>query len=102
MTKVSENISGMIEALVNEGWNRERAEEYIAFHAARHAISDEVTALKREYYRLKRLFKKVQIAPLFVCLADAKLYVPKWYLQQPSDALQPLQTVADEEILSLF
>jgi len=79
MTKVAENAPAMVETLVEQGWNRERAEEYISYHAARHSI-----------------------APLFVCLADTRLYLPKWYHKYSGDA--PIGTeegVLDEDLLSL-
>jgi carbonic anhydrase len=79
MTKVAENAPNMVAALVQQGWHKERAEEFIRHHAARHAIQDEVDALKDEYQRLHRLFKNVRIAPLLACLAEMKLYVPSWY-----------------------
>lgn len=80
MTQIPLHKANMIDALVDEGWNRDRAEEYVTYHAARHAIDDEIDALEREYFRLKRLFKRVRIAPLFVCLSNTKLYLPKWYV----------------------
>ena len=42
-------------------------------------MKDEIDGLRREYIRLRRLFKKVTIAPMFVDLADTKLFIPTWY-----------------------
>jgi carbonic anhydrase len=107
MTKVDENIPQMIDALVREGWDRERADEYVNYQARRYTIHDELEALEREYYRLKRLFKRMKIAPLFVCLSDTKLYIPKWYSDILESGENPEEetanpTVPDEELLSIM
>ena len=81
MTKVAEHKDSMIDALVEQGWHRDRAEEYVSMHAARYAITDEIDSLKSEYLRLRRLFRKLEIAPLFLSLANSKLYLPGWYFQ---------------------
>lgn len=102
MTKVAENAPAMVRTLIEQGWNKERAHEYITYQAARHSISNELTALEAEYRRLKRLFRKLTIAPLFVCLADTRLYLPKWYHKYSGDA--PIGTeegVLDEDLLTL-
>jgi carbonic anhydrase len=101
MTKTAAAAPGMIEALVEQGWDRNRAEEYINYQIGRYSIEDEIDALEREYDRLKRLFRQVQIAPLFVNLADTKLFIPKWYLDKLKQEPLP-DTVKDEELLSLF
>lgn len=80
MTKISQHGPLMIDVLVDQGWDRERAEEYVASQAGRHEIEDEVEALKKEFFRLKRLFKKVEFAPLFASVDTGELYVPIWYL----------------------
>jgi len=105
MAKVSEHRPAMIEALAEQGWNRERAEEFVGYHAMRYAIDDEMSSLEREYHRLKRLFKRVHIAPLMLCLEDSKLYLPKWYHEwyqtQVSTGKQPA-IVPDEELLTVL
>lgn len=100
MTKTRQAAAGMINALVEQGWQRERAEEYVSYQVGRYSIEDEIDALEREYYRLKRLFRQVAIAPLFVNLADTKLFIPKWYLENPNP--EPSGKVSDEELLTLF
>jgi carbonic anhydrase len=82
MAKVAENAPNMVRALTEQGWNEERAEEFVRHHAARHAITDEIDALESEYHRLRRLFRHVRIAPLLACLSDLKLYLPTWYQEQ--------------------
>ncbi|HEY9868380.1 MAG TPA: hypothetical protein V6D08_04390 [Candidatus Obscuribacterales bacterium] len=107
MTKVPEAAPAMIDALVREGWHRDRAEEFIKYQAGRYTMDDELTALEREYVRLRRLFKRVHLAPLFVCLADQKLYIPKWFHDRMTGARAVEDetrgaTVADEELLTLM
>lgn len=107
MTKVPEAAPGMVEALVKEGWYRDRAEEFISYQTARHSMDDELSALEHEYVRLKRLFRRVHIAPLFVCLADQKLYIPKWYHDRmlagkENEIEYGDNLVRDEELLTLM
>lgn len=107
MTKVAEYKGAMTDALVEQGWYRDCAEEYINQNAARYAITDEVDSLKREYLRLRRLFKKLEIAPLFLSLANSKLYLPGWYLQMliTGDVDKPVESpnsVRDEELMTLL
>jgi hypothetical protein len=107
MTRVDEHKPEMINALQREGWERERAQEYVTYHAARYSIHDELDALQREYVRLKRLFRKLKIAPLFVCLSDTKLYIPKWYNDRLEAGENPEATpdnvlVPDEELLTIM
>lgn len=103
MTKVSSHRPGMIAALVDQGWDSERADEFVNMHAGRYHIEDEVDSLKREFYRLKRLFKKVEIAPLFVSLSSQRLHIPNWYLDfiKKPDLGNVCNSVPDEEYLML-
>ncbi len=106
MTKVAEHKQAMIDALINQGWYPERAEEYVTQHAARYAISDEIDALKSEYLRLRRIFHKLEIAPLFVSLANGKMYIPAWYEQMliTGDVDKPVgsqSSVLDQDLLGL-
>lgn len=78
MSKVYEKAPQVVQAFIDQGWEREVAEEYVKKQAARHAIKDELEALREEYLRLRNVFRKLVIAPLFVCLHDSKLYIPKW------------------------
>ncbi len=99
MVKVSEHGPEVIDALANQGWKRDLAEQFVQHFSARHKISDELAALETEYNRLLRLFPKLTIAPLFVNLYDSKLYLPKFYMQPTgttSDA------VPDDDIRKLM
>ncbi|MBX9693476.1 MAG: hypothetical protein K2Z81_13895 [Cyanobacteria bacterium] len=78
MSKVYDKAPGVVDALLEQGWQRSDAETYIQKQLARHAISDELIALRDEYIRLRQIFRKLIIAPLFVCLHDSRLYIPKW------------------------
>ena len=103
MAKVAEVASQVVESFVEQGWSKEAAEEYVRKQGANHAIGDELIALKDEYIRLRSYFKKLTIAPLFVCLNDNKLYIPHWY-KEVSEALASAEknaSVSDELIKSL-
>ena len=99
MTKVDESKPLMVQALVDQGWKPELAEQYVEKQATRHRIQNELEALKLEYVRVRTLFPKLLVAPMFVCLFDSKLYLPKWYpeIQQQ----QFLAAVPDEAITTL-
>ena len=88
MSKVYEKAPDVVQAFVEQGWDQEIAKEYVSKQASRHAISDELDALRTEYIRLTNVFRKLVIAPLFVCLHDSRLYIPKWYAQEESNAPQ--------------
>lgn len=108
MTKVLEHKDAMIGALVEQGWHPERATEYINQQAGRYMIADEIDTLKQEYLRLKRLFSKMEIAPLFISLANGKLYIPNWYLQLlmtgevDKSVNNEASSVRDDELLTLL
>lgn len=106
MTKVDANKDKMVDALVEQGWYRDRAEDFVSVNASRYAIPDELQALRREYNRLRRLFRKVEIAPLFLSLANQKIYMPMWYLQLviSGEVNRPVgeeSDVRDEDLLTL-
>lgn len=102
MTKIAHHGPGIVEAFVAQGWDRARAEEYVASHAGRFAIKDELEGLEQEYHRLKRLLKNVHVAPLFLNLSDKHVHIPKWYHRFIESGL-PADTgpVDDNEILNL-
>ncbi len=81
MSKVIDRAPLVVDAFVEQGWERDAAKDYVDKQISRHAIDDELTALREEYLRLRTIFRKLVIAPLFVCLHDSKLYVPKWILE---------------------
>jgi carbonic anhydrase len=101
MTQVSKHKPAMIDTLVEQGWERERADEYVTMHAGRYAIQDEVDSLKAEFFRLSRLFKKIELAPLFVSLASQKLYIPNWYLEHLANPEKHDEHVAPQDLLML-
>jgi carbonic anhydrase len=109
MSQIEQMAPLVVEAFVNQGWDRKLAEEYVEHHGARHAISDELGALKDEYERVHRIFPKLTVAPLFVCLYDSRLYLPKWYapvkakekqethnVQVPNEAIRSLPFISNE------
>lgn len=79
MAKIPESAPHVVNALIEQGWSKETAQKYVEKHGAKNAMSNELSALEDEYRRLRRLFPKMEIAPLFVSLYDTKLYLPKWY-----------------------
>lgn len=97
MTKVAENSKAMEDALVAQGWSAERAQDFVTANGPRFAIRDEVDALQREYLRVKRLFKNLEIAPLFTALANSNLYIPTWYNQDEDKE----KDVSDQDVLML-
>lgn len=99
MTKIEENKESMINALVEQGWHKDCASEFINMQASRYAMSDEIDALKAEYTRLRRLFKRVEIAPFLVCLSAAKLYIPNWYFELDEKQMTNRADVADDDIV---
>jgi carbonic anhydrase len=101
MTQVSKHRQPMIDCLVDQGWDRERAEEYVSMQAGRYAIQDEIDSLESEYFRLSRLFKKIELAPLFVSLASEKLYIPNWYLEFLANPAEREAKVAAQDLLLL-
>jgi carbonic anhydrase len=98
MTKVDVAKPALVDALVGQGWNPDRAEEFINWQSARHAMKDELDGLRQEYIRLKRIFKNLVIAPLFVDLADTHLFVPKWYAEADSEDEE--NAVSDVDLLT--
>lgn len=86
MSKVYEKAPHVVQAFVEQGWDHKIAEEYVSKQAERHSISDELDALRTEYIRLTSVFRKLVIAPLFVCLHDSRLYIPKWYPEEAKNA----------------
>lgn len=95
MSKVYEKAPSVVQAFVDQGWDRDIAEEYVTKQASRHAISDELEALRTEYIRLNQIFRKLVVAPLFVCLHDSRLYIPKWYTEESNNLPQETQVPAE-------
>lgn len=102
MTKVAEHAPHIVDAFVKQGWKRSLAEEFVQSHASRFAIRDELEGLEQEYHRLKRLFKDVHVAPLFLNLSDRHVHIPKWYHEHLGKGLvADRSAVNDAEILGL-
>lgn len=101
MTKVSHHKPAMIKTLIEQGWDADRADEYVTMHAGRYAIDDEIDSLRTEYFRIKRLFKKIELAPLFVSLASQRLFIPNWYLEHLGAEEKHGDQVAPEDLLML-
>lgn len=101
MSKMSENAPSVIAAFMEQGWSNEAAEAYVKKHGTRHAIEDELESLKDEYVRVKALFPKLNIAPLFVCLHDGRLYLPTWYSEEFSQEIVRTHHVSDDLIAAL-
>ncbi len=81
MTKVHAFKPRLISALVEQGWDSDKAEKCIEDNSDRFAMKDEIDALEFEFIRLRSLFKNVEIAPLFVSLSSTRLHLPAWYEQ---------------------
>lgn len=81
MTKVPMFKPNLIGALVEQGWDEERAKQLIESQADSYFISDEIDGLKNEYEQLRHNFKHIEIAPLFVSIASTRFHIPKWFLQ---------------------
>ncbi|HNH76233.1 MAG TPA: hypothetical protein PLF23_20765, partial [Candidatus Obscuribacter sp.] len=69
----------LVEALAEQGWEQDHAKNFVEAHADRFAIDDEIDALESEYVRMRSLFQKVEIAPLFVSLSSSRLHLPSWF-----------------------
>lgn len=80
MTHLVERTPAIVNAFVDQGWERGKAEQFVREQIAQHGIVDELDALENEYHRLKKLFSQVHVAPLFLTLSDKKLYIPRWYM----------------------
>lgn len=81
MTRALEQGPKLVAAYVKEGWSEEAATEFVERQRERYHMADELDGLEEEYHRLRTLFKKVTIAPLFVSLYDSRLYLPKFYVE---------------------
>jgi carbonic anhydrase len=102
MTKVVESKPLLIEALVSQRWERDRAEDFVEQNAARFMMQDEIDGQKREFLRLRQLFPEVEIAPLFVSIASMRLHIPKWYFDYLKASPESAQAkVRPEDLLML-
>lgn len=104
MAKVRNNRPELTKALTDQGWSQEVAAKFVAHHCENDAIVDELESLETEYHRLKRIFRDVHVAPLFLTLQDKRVHLPKWYHTlinsaepQAKPVLQP-GCVSDEDL----
>lgn len=79
MAHLPEHERGIKDAFVNQGWSKEEAGNFVDAEIAKRTVKDELEVLETEYHRLKRLFKRVHIAPLFLTLHDKRVHLPRWY-----------------------
>lgn len=100
MSQLEAKKAGVIEAFVAQGWPRDAAEQYVAKQATRHAIADELLALKDEYVRLRKIFRQLVVAPLFVCLHDSRFYVPNWVSDPETEKLIGDGSAVDLEMIN--
>jgi carbonic anhydrase len=101
MCKVAENTEAMIAALIGQEWPEADARSYVEKHGPIHALADEIEALRDEYLRLRRLFRNVEIAPLFAGLGNNQLYIPNWYFELPNQAEYILSPLTHDELQNL-
>lgn len=64
-------IEGMV---ANAGWDRVRAERHFAESAPKFGIKDEVEFVLQESDRLRRIYPRIQVAPLLYRVDDDLLY----------------------------
>ncbi len=100
MSQLNAKAPAVIEAFVQQGWDREIAEAYVKKQATRHAITDELLALKDEYIRVRNLFKQLVVAPLFVCLHDSRLYIPNWISDPDIEDLIGREDLVPKELIA--
>lgn len=102
MAKAHANAPLVVQALIEQGWDHDVAQMYVDRQIKRHAITDELDALREEFIRLRKIFPKLIIAPLFVCLHDSKLYLPAWYEEVNAELKASHSGVPLELLDSLF
>jgi len=101
MTRAFQHAPRLVDSYVNQGWSRKSAQEFVDKNLQRYHMQDELEALQTEYIRLKALFKKLVIAPLFVSLYDSRLYLPKFYVEGLNQSSFASYNVPDEMIEKL-
>jgi carbonic anhydrase len=65
-------IEGMV---TNAGWNKEQAEEHFTEFAPMFEIGNEIDFILSETVRLRKVYPKIQIAPMMYLVEDNKLYL---------------------------
>lgn len=85
MTKIGGMKPQLIQALVEQGWDRSKASDFIEKNMEQFSITDEIDSLKKEFMMLREEFKNVVIAPLFASLSSERLHLPSWYRHYDPD-----------------
>lgn len=86
MTKVDAFKPNLVQALVDQGWEQSKANDFIENNANQFRMDDEIDALQTEFLSLSSQFNNVEIAPLFVSLASTRLHLPNWYFEHMSNS----------------
>lgn len=71
VTRRDEFISGLVE---NAGWDQRRAEDHFLHFAPLFEIGNEIEFILNEAKRLRTVYPKIVIAPMFYLVEDNKLY----------------------------
>ena len=72
ISRKTEFINGLVDIA---GWKRERAEEHFMQFAPMFEIGNEINFILSETKRLRLLYPKIVIAPMFYLVEDNKLYL---------------------------
>jgi carbonic anhydrase len=98
MTRAIKQAPRIVDAYVSQGWSREAAQKFVDKQQARYHMKDELDGLQDEYNRLRSVFRKLVVAPLFVSLYDSRLYIPTFYLESLKNDSFGSYSVSDETI----
>lgn len=65
-------IDGLVE---NAGWTKQQAEEHFEKFSSMYEIGNEIDFILSETVRLRKVYPKIQIAPMLYLVEDNKLYL---------------------------
>jgi carbonic anhydrase len=75
MARLGQRRAQFIDGMVaNAGWDRARAERHFADSAPKFGIKDEIDFVVAEAARLRKIYPKIQVAPLLYRVDDDLLY----------------------------
>ena len=75
MARLAERREQFIEGMVaNAGWDRAQAERHFTDSAPKFGIRDEVDFVVHEAERLRKIYPRIQVAPLLYRVDDDLLY----------------------------
>ena len=77
MSGIAARREPFISGLLDLGWTRERAEAHFDTHAPTHEIGEETHFILAETDRLRRLYPKVEVAPLLYRVEDNRIALLK-------------------------